>query len=308
MKNYFFLQFTILNRRLEEIGIRPWFGYLIFLSIFIGGSYLILSKEFVYSVIYSVLPIIISISTSKNERTSFLKNHFKANDYRKVRFIENGIITIPFIITLLFFQEWLLSVILLYVIFTIAIFDISFKISGKSIPTPYAKKPFEFASGFRTYYFFIIALYILNALALIYKNLNFSYVCILGLFLICMAFYGKLEDKYLVWIHDQSPKQFLAQKIKIALQYSISIIGPAVLVQIIVFKFNYILAIVLLLGILIILLGILSKYSNYPHQIDPAGSILIAFSFIPPVIIFVIPYFYFKSINALKENLHVKIK
>ena len=57
-------------------------------------------------------------------------------------------------------------------------------------------------------------------------------------------------------------------------------------------------------GYVFLITIILAKYAAYPDKMNIIQGVLIAFSiYLPPMLVFVIPYFYFQSLKQLKPLL-----
>ncbi|MBR2887366.1 MAG: hypothetical protein IKB95_03995, partial [Bacteroidales bacterium] len=105
MRQYFQLQFTMLNRRMRDFGINPVLGYLLLTGLFIG---------FVKALYYRVeeyAPWILigaclmaQTPMSQKERSDFLQTTFGKGRKTKIRIVENIIISLPFVAALILNQ------------------------------------------------------------------------------------------------------------------------------------------------------------------------------------------------------------
>ena len=97
MKEYFALQFTMINRRLRDAGVEPIFAYFILtIGFYLLSTYLFKKTEFaVY--IYPFLYINLVVRLSETRRCEFLTICFGDNQFKKIRIAENLICTIPFV-------------------------------------------------------------------------------------------------------------------------------------------------------------------------------------------------------------------
>jgi Kef-type K+ transport system membrane component KefB len=115
MRDYFALQFRLVNRHLSDFGIQPALGYLLMAIIFSGfTAYLFYVSSFA-SYVYALLALGFSSLLSEAGRTGFLKQHFSQKQYLIIRCIENITVVLPFIIGLLIYHEWLLALDLLFI-------------------------------------------------------------------------------------------------------------------------------------------------------------------------------------------------
>lgn len=307
MKDYFLLQYKMINRKLKEAGINPFIGYILGLTAFV------LISEYVFQKIGFAKYLILLVSLgfmfklSAKNRTVFLLTTFGNSKTKRIRIIENFIIAIPFIIVLIYHNAVLGSVSLFALAIILATFSFK-KNFNITIPTPFFKYPFEFTVGFRkSFYIFPIA-YALTIIAIIVDNLNLGIFSLLLVFLISMSYYTKPENEYFVWVYSYTPKAFLFNKLKLALR-NIFILSFPIFLGLLIFypeEFNVIL-LFYFLGVVFLWTIILAKYSAYPQEMNLPEGILIAFGiFFPPLLIALIPFFYYKSINKLKVILNDK--
>lgn len=301
MINYFQLQYKIINRSFIEFGLPVFIGYTLILCGFFIGSEKLFEKLDYAKLIYVVIYIGFVLQLSNLDRNQFLKSCFNRNDYLKIRLIENYIIALPFIIYLVY-KQLFLDVIWLVFIATLLSFIKFDAVFQKTIPTPFSKKPFEFAIGFRkTFYVFAIVFFVLIK-AIDVSNLNLGIFSIVACFAIIFSYYSFPENSYYVWNFGLTPKEFLWNKIRISLQYSSYLVVPFVAILCFFFfkEFESIL-IFTFLGYLFTIAGVLAKYSAYPEKMNVVQGVFLAFSlYFPPLLIVVIPIFYFQAIKNLK--------
>ncbi|MCF8259584.1 MAG: hypothetical protein K9J12_02330 [Melioribacteraceae bacterium] len=301
MKEYFYLQFVMANRRIREVGLNPVVGYILGLAAFIFLSYYLFeNSEFAkYLVILSCLSLLFNLSEKR--RTEFLLATFGNKLENRIRILENIIISLPFLIVLIYYNAFLESLLLLGIAILIAAFTFQINFNF-SIPTPFSKRPFEFLVGFRKTFFMYPIAYILTGLAINADNLNLGIFSMILVFLTALNYYTKPEDEFYIWIHAETPNTFLLNKIITATKYSSLLVLP-ILVSLLIFfpaDFKWPL-LIFMFGLLFIWTIILAKYSAYPLKMNIPEGILIALSvYFPPLLLAVMPYLYFKSINNLK--------
>lgn len=301
MKNYFYLQYKIINRSFAEFGLPIFIGYLIvFVSFFIGSEKLFEKLDYP-KLVYISFYIGFVLQLSNLNRNQFLKSCFNRNDYLKIRLIENFIIAFPFIIYLVY-KHLFLDVIWLVIIATILSFLKYSDAFQRTIPTPFSKKPFEFAIGFRkTFYVFAIVFFVLIK-AIDVSNLNLGIFSIVASFAIIFSYHSFPENSFYVWNFGLTPKDFLWNKIRISLEYASYLVVPFVAILCFFFfkEFESIL-IFTFLGYLFTIAGVLAKYSAYPEKMNVVQGVFLAFSlYFPPLLVVVIPIFYFQAIKNLK--------
>lgn len=291
----------MINRSFIEYGIPVILGYFILIFAFIFGSKTLFEKVDYALYLYILTYFILILKLSEVTRNRFLKNCFKSSDYKLIRISENILIAIPFIAFLIYVKNFLF--ITAFLILAIILGFINLKsINNITIPTPFSKQPFEFTIGFRnTFYIFLISIFILFK-AIEVTNLNLGIASLISVFLIVFSYYSVPETSYFVWSYNLNPKSFLIQKIKIAITYSSYIALPVTIVLGVFFhdKIEAILTF-LVVGYLFLVTIILAKYAAYPDKMNIIQSVLLAFCiYFPPLLIIVIPYFYFQSLKQLK--------
>ncbi|MDA9070515.1 ABC transporter permease [Flavobacteriaceae bacterium] len=300
MKQYFQLQFKILNRKITDFGFPLLLGYILILLVFILLSkYLFKNTEFA---IYAYGLIALSFVSKLNEpkRNDFLKSVFKKNTYKKLRLIENFIYCLPFTIFLLYEKQFMFSVILNLFAIIFTLFNFSTNVNA-TIPTPFSKKPFEFTIGFRrTFYIFPIA-YFLTYISVTVENFNLGVFSILLIGITCFSYYSKIENEYFVWNYNLSSKEFLIEKTKTCLIY-FSLSCLPIIITLAVYFLNEIDILILFFLVCCTYLTtiIFAKYSSFPNEMNMSHVILITTSFLfPPILLIFIPLFYSQSIKKL---------
>lgn len=304
MKDYFFLQYKMTNRKLSETGINPLVGYILGLGFFILISEFIFYKTEFAKYILMLAALALLIKTAEIRRIEFLKIVFGNKKYQLIRIVENLLISLPFSILLFCHLAFLESVLLLVggAFFSFFTFKNSF---NHAIPTPFYKKPYEFTVGFRNTFYLVLACYALSIVSFSVDNFNLGLVSMMLVFLITFSFYAKPEDEYFVWSHASNPSQFIWKKIKTGSLQAFFLICPIVLSLIWFYPENMLMTVLLLLiGSVFLVTIILAKYVAYPHEVNITDGILIAVCApFPPLLIILIPMFYAKSIKNLNRLL-----
>lgn len=293
------------NRKIKELGLNPFLGYFLGLAAFILLSeYIFNETEFAkYLVILTCLRL--QLQLSENNRMDFLLSTFGDKTKTKIRFLENFILCIPFV-SILLYKSFLFEAIILFACSNILALFSFYSNFNLTIPTPFSQRPFEFSTGFRKTFFIFLIAYALTILAINVGNLNLGIFAFLLVFITSISFYFKPEHEYYVWIHSETPKVFLKNKIFNASK-NVSIITAPIIISLLVFypsEFKLTL-IFFLIGILFLWTVILAKYSAYPNEINILERIIIALSlYFPPLLLALIPIFYSKSIRKLKYLLN----
>jgi hypothetical protein len=300
MREYIYLQFTLINRRLKDWGLHPAVGYLLSLLVFTGFSVFLFYKSELAAYIYVLFPIFFSFRLSEAKRNDFLKTCFSDTDYKAIRVVENLMIAFPFVVFLLYKQCFLMPAALIGIIVLSALGNLKTDFTWV-IPTPFSKRPFEFTVGFRNTFYLFIASYCLMGIAVAVDNFNLGVFALIVIMATAWTYYVKPENDYYVWIYAMSPVRFLIDKMKTALLYSFLLSLPVLLLSGFFYREN---AGILLLfftgGYLFLMLMIVAKYAAYPEEINLPQAVLIilCFSF-PPFLILVIPYLFYQSTRQL---------
>jgi hypothetical protein len=264
------------------------------------SAYIFQKTEFAkYIVLLTSLSLLSKLSESN--RTDFLIATFGDRLKNKIRILENGLVSIPFVMVLIYQNALLEAALLCTISILFAVFSFKTNINF-TLPTPFSKRPFEFLVGFRkTFYLFPLA-YLLTFIAIQVGNFNLGIFSMLLIFGTVLSYFAKPEQAYYVWVHAYTPKKFLIHKIATATQYTSILVAP-VLVGLLMFYPNeyHIVLLFFLIGLLFVWTIILAKYSAYPNEMSLPEGMLLAFSvYFPPMLLVMIPFFYKKSIYKLK--------
>ncbi len=304
MRSYFTLQGRMINRQFIDFGLHPVWGYAMLTLVFVGfTAYLFHNVDFAQYA-YALMALSLCGMLSESGRVGFLKQHFSAGDFQKIRGVENTLVALPFVAGLIYYGEWLLamSVVLLGALLSLASVERKFNFT---LPTPYSRHPFEFATGFRRNYLILIFAGFLLTMAVLNKNPNLGLFSVALVLLVSLIYYLQTETTYLVWIHAMSPAGFLWHKISIALLYTTLTALPYALTFLFFFKgYGEYLAIIIVLGLVYIVATIVGKYAFFPASLNLPQGLVLAFSYwFPPMLLFMIPYFYIRSVKQLKPIL-----
>lgn len=305
MKEYFVLQYKMMNRKIIEFGMPLILAYfLIPIAFFLLSKYLFSKTEFA-GYLFVFLAIGIISKTSEPKRNDFLKSILSQRNYLTLRSVENFILSIPFLAFFVYKEQFNYALVLVILSVFMALFSFSVS-SSFTIPTPFGKKPFEFTSGFRKTFFIFPIAYFLTFMSISVNNFNLGIFSMILVTLVCISYYLKPESEYFIWNFNLLPKDFLVKKIKTALTYFTLICLPT-LVGLSVFFFDDILLLIgfFLLCHIYLATFILAKYSAYPHEMNLPQGILIAVSLMfPPILIGIIPFFYSQSVKNLNPILN----
>lgn len=301
---YFQLQFRMISRNLVEFGINPVIGSLLAVFVFTGMSFYLFHVTEYADYIYSVVSILLISNLSQTVRTEALKMIFSKKDFYKIRLLENMLVIFPFGLIIALQNEPKILIFLILSAILLIFLNFNNKLNF-TIPTPFTRWPFEFIVGFRYSIGLILLSWFFTFMSVSVGNYNLGIFSLLLIFTIGSSYYMKPETNYFVWIFAFDAKHFLIQKIKIAILCISMLSIPVFIILVIFFPENYLNSLAfLLIGYIIITSLILAKYSSFPGQINFPQMLLLGICvWFPPLIIAVLPYFYFKSINNLNEIL-----
>jgi len=233
MKEYFRLQNKRLNRALIDFGIPLVIAYVIVPIIFVFLSNHLFSITVFAGYVYVFVALIFISGISERKRNSFLMSIFDKKKYLKLRVVENLVCCSPFLIFLLYKQVFVLVVVLLILAILMVFFNYSIA-TNFAMPTPFGKKPFEFAIGFRKTFFVFPFAYFLAIMSIRVDNFNLGVFSMILVTLVCLSYYSKPERKYFVWNFKMSSKKFLQEKIKNGMLF-LTILNAPILAALLIF-------------------------------------------------------------------------
>jgi hypothetical protein len=300
MKEYFNLQFKRQIRIIRDFGLNPYVGFVVGPAIFIWISFILFKKVSFPQYFYSFICLVLVSTLGDKSRNEFLKTIFTRKKYICARLVENLIFALPFFIFLLAKKQYAIGFAMIILSLFISLFNNGTK-SGFVIPSPFSKRPFEFTIGFRRTFWLLAIIFALTVISIIYSNFNLGIFCLLGLFLVCLTYYTGQEPVFYVWIHAQSPKEFLIKKMKTALYYSF-LLSLSIAIPLICFNPAnvWIVVIILAIGLLDMVLIVVGIYSNYPVRLNLIQNIQLGIAILfPPFLLYAIPNLYTQSIRRL---------
>lgn len=302
MREYFILQFKMLNRQLTEWGIEPVIGYAVGLFAFIGISMNLFEKTQFAEYIYIALALSSILKLNEVNRNNFLKLCYSKTEYVKVRIIENLVVSILFITFLLFQEKYWSATLLFITACLLSLIDLKSK-SNFTLPTPFYKYPFEFTVGFRSNYFIYFFAYFLTFMSIWVNNFNLGIFSLILTLLSCLNYYTNTENEFYVWIFSLTPKEFIRYKLMNIIQYS-TILGLPIIISLSIFFYTKIDLILgfQCLGYVFIFTTMLAKYSVFPEKLNIRYGIVFALTlWLPPLLLLLIPYLYLQSTKKLNK-------
>ena len=304
MKEYLILQLRMTNRKLREFGLNPVAGYFVLLAGFAGLSVFLFAKTEFAQYVLVLVSLALTSGLSETKRNDFIRMCFSDVDYRKIRIIENLLVSAPFVLFLVYRQCFVSALVLALISLILGLKRFNTAMNFV-LPTPFSRRPFEFVVGFRNTFFIFPLAYSVTCIAIAVDNFNLGIFSLLLVFLPMPAFYVKPENEYYVWMFAMKPQVFLLKKIQTALVFSTILVLP-VLAALLCFYPGEAYTIILfyLAACAVLVTVVLAKYSAYPGEMNLPQVMMIAFSlYFPPLLLAIAPYFYFQSVRHLKPYL-----
>jgi len=304
MKDYFLLQYNMVNRQLHAAGVNPPLGYIAS----IGGSVFLFDLAFQKTEFAKYLILLVTLSfllkLSEKKRTEFLSTTFGDRSTHIIRSLENLIVSLPGIGVLLYHSLFLEALLLCIACAALAL--LSFKSTFNfTIPTPFYKNPFEFTAGFRkTYPIYPIA-YFITIAAIDVGNTNLGLFAMLLVFLVALSFYTKPENEYYVWVHALTSKEFIFMKLTIASK-NVTLLSLPILLSLLYFFWHEVDFILLFFFVCFLFLWIviIAKYVTFPNEMNIQLGITIVLCFyFPPLLLAILPYYFYQSVKNLNTLL-----
>lgn len=304
MRTYFTLQFRWLDRHLRDFGIRPWLAYALGAILFAGLSAYLFHRYEYAGWGYAFLALLSAARLSETDRNQFLRNTYPVAKWRRIRLLENLGVALPFVAAQAITGDWLPAAATVVLVAAMSRSNID-RVVPYTIPTPFSRRPFEFAVGFRRSWLLILLAYVLAAIAIRHDNFNLGMFALLALFFLAMTYYNEPEPSLFVWMHADDARSFLRKKMATAVLH-VSILTAPVLAALVIAWPNYALFpfIAIMVGMMYVIAMLLGKYAGYPSAINlPSGFMLaLAVSF-PPLLLGVIPYFHRRAVRQLTPYL-----
>lgn len=305
MKHYFQFQKTLLARKSKEIGLNPILGLsLLFLfGVIIPFVIQPITDRVAWGIVF--LASIIIFQNIQREKSDFLQMQVGRKQLKIILLLENGLLISPILAFLIIQQRFLSVAIIFFGMIVLSLFPLSQSLS-RVIPTPFSKRPFEFASGFRRFLFLYLGLIALFFYSTWIENAHLSLVCIMFFQLMQLGNFTLLEDEIFVWKYAASPREFLWRKMKVAWIQNLYFLMPLSVIQIVIFPETYwLVGSVLLLGLALFSLFIFMKYALFPSELNVVEVIFFACClFFPPLILVFLPIYYQRA----QQNLQTWLK
>jgi len=293
LQEHFQLQYKLINRHLREFGITPWLAYVLMIILFISISELFFSRMTLPEYIYPLIGLSTFGILQNAERSEFFKRIYLSQKYKKIRLVEYILVALPFVFFLLYKAAFLSSIGFLIIALIMSILP-NIKLSGRSLPTPFGRFPFEFTIGFRKSFPGFILAAILMIMGLKVDNFNLGMFSIALVFFIFLGYYSLAEPLTYIRFFSCSKAKFLQKKMKTSSFYSLIFAMPYALTLGIFFPDKILfIVLLLLLGMLYVWAALLGKYAAYPSTLNILQGFALGFSLMfPPFLFLIIPWFY----------------
>jgi len=308
---YFSWQLQLFSRNIRHFGLPPAVGYVLLAIVVVVLPALLWPEKSYFPWLYATAGLFVTNPVRSDGRNEFLKICYSKRDFLFLRTTENLLLVLPFCLVLLIHSQFLLASGLLSVAFLLGIsaYWNRKRLTLPALPTPFSKRPFEFAIGFRVSFPVVLFLYYVVLMAIIHDNLDLGVVAVYAIFIICMGYYFQMEPEYYVWLHDATPKRFLFQKLKTASLYAFSlVVVPTIALSFFFPKLIGFLLLGVLVGFLNLAITILLKYTEFPNPFHLGDAFLLIACVISPIIPVALVFLQLPLIFILFDKAHKNLR
>lgn len=304
MLYYLQLQLQFFKRRFEQAGFNFFLAVLLLCGLLCGLSYLLYQKTAFAGLILGFMALSFCWNLARKVRTEFLQMTFRGTFYKKIRLVENLLITAPFLIEFAIYLDWIALLGTLSIAIILSQLSLS-KMTHFVVPTPYGKNPFEFLLGFRKYFWIVPIGISLILIGWKYENFNLSIVAYAAIGLLTLQFHGIPENEHYVWNEAKNTKQFLNAKLLLSSkQLFVWLVIPLVTMVLLFPKMYLFIFLAYACVQLFSWTIIAAKYARFPNEITFVDMLLIAFCLgCPPLLIPLFIYFYRTANQSLSYYL-----
>lgn len=270
---------------------------------FAGGTYFLVSRTAYAPVILVLVQFFMILPFSESQRLDELSLVFDKAQVRKIRWLENIMLSIPVIICVGVISAQLVLVPIIGA-FILGLVKLP-RTRTRVIPTPFGKSPVLFPSGFRKSVPFLGIGVLIASFSIIIDNYNLGLFSVIMTFIIVYGYYSLSEPYEYIWIYSLNATEFLRLQLTKGIINTMLMTLPIVLVFFFLdIQKWYLPLVILTLGVLNLVNIICSRYRDFPNEVSIPNGIIVALSLmVPPVLIITIPYFYLKARDNLKEIL-----
>lgn len=300
MKDFFQLQKVIVERFLKGWGLAPWLVYLLLPVLFSAVCLLLIERTEYAAYAIAAGSLTAYKWFSGRERNDFLQLQFGKTEFRKIRLLENGLVTLPFAVLFLFKGFWALALVQLLVGGAMTLRS-GGGFTSFALPTPFSRHPFEFALGFRQSWWLLLVAVFLLVMGIRADNFELATFSWFVTVFTAMSFYQRPEPGFYVWVHALTGRQLLNRKLLLGCGHLVLLGAPFVIALLVFFPGQW--ALVAggqLLALLYLSLTITVKYTAYPDEVDLVRGFILASGIVfPPLLLFLVPYYYQQAVRQL---------
>lgn len=293
MNFYFRLQVFRMLRLFDGVAIPPIVGLLLALVGFVGFS------EYLYHSVSAAGWVLFALGLSalstlgRKQRLDFLKQVFDSVRLRRVRTVENLLLSFPFLCVLAVKGDWipLAALILTSVLFALIEMPVYVR---RAIPTPFKRMPYEFIAGFRRGFWSLGLAVFFLVKAIQVENPYLGLFAVAIGFLASLSFYLKPEQPFFIWIYQSGFNRFMRRKIFLGMLGASVLTVPVNAAYLVCFPDQIWLALGLqVLGWLMMVFIVAAKYAAFPGEMNLPQAVMLAISlWFPPALLFTVPYLY----------------
>jgi len=306
VRAYFALQQTLMERLFREWRVAPWLvctlGPLLFFGV---GWWLIERSDYAIWIM-----IALSLSTlhplSEGRRNDFLRGLYQEQTYRHIRLIENALVVFPFVLLLLLKGFWA-GTLVQGLVGMVMVWRVHRGGGARALPTPFGRRPFEFAVGLRTNWWLIAVAVLLVFQGIRAGNYELTaFAAFLPVFT-GMQCYATPEPGFYVWVYTLTAKTFLRRKLLTGLRQQVLLTTPLFLATLVAFSECWMItAGLFLLGLAYLTLAVVVKYACYPEVMDVGTAFIFGLGMIFfPVLPAIIPVYYRRALRQIQPVLPV---
>lgn len=296
-------------RIVNDLGIGR-FLFLIIIYILVSFPLFLSAKqESGIRIAVTVILLLLLFIQTKRKDIRFLKSHVE--NYHLLLFVEYLLISIPLVTGLLYFQEYLMLLLLVSGIALIGFVNRPTKtiVLNTFLQRLIPDECFEWKSGIRSSMLYLVPVWLAGLLTSFWIGSIPVALVIIGI--ATLGFTENNEPLTLLQQFEKGPGKLLNFKIKNQLMLFSVITIPLLLVYLLLhIEYWYIAVAIYLIFLIVNAYAILCKYAFYQPNTRSAGQLFNIFgtvsAFLPfllPVVLFLIIRFWFRSVSNLKPYL-----
>lgn len=285
---------------MTETGLSAALGWVL-----LGVGFVVLSKYLFFKtayapLLYGITAVGVATQLGARGRNDQLRLIFSDGHYRWIRVLENSLVGLPFVLYLLYEQQYKYALGLLPVLMLLALWRFRWG-SRRVLPTPFGRIPFEFPTGYRKAILVPIIAYFLVGKGIQVGNFYLSLFGLALLLLTALYYYSTLEHPFFVWVFRGGGGVFLRGKIRDACVGAglLTVVAVVLIIGFFPENFWWVLG-VELIGCLLLIVSILAKYSDFPREMGVPQAFLLAIGCLfPPLLLPIALFFYRRAVARL---------